>query len=64
MPRGHQARATDKPELMDMDEAAAAEPEAAAEQEAEPEETITIRAVDFYALQESLEGIRFELADM
>ena len=49
---------------MDMDEAAAAETEAAAEQEAEPEETITIRVVDFYALQESLEGIRFELADM
>ena len=64
MPRGHRARATNEPKPMDMDEAVAAELEAAAEEEVEPEETITIRAADFYALQESLVGIQFELVDM
>jgi hypothetical protein len=66
MPRGHRARATDEPELMDMDEAvvAVAEPEAVAEEKAEQEEMITIITADFYALQETLVDIRFELADM
>jgi hypothetical protein len=66
MPRGHRARAADEPELMDIDKSivATAEPEAVAEEEAEQEKTITISAADFYALQETLADIRFELADM
>ena len=58
MPWEHWARAIDEPEPMDMDEVAATE------EEADPEESITIRAPYFYALQESLAGIRFELANM
>ena len=49
---------------MDMDEAVAAKPKAAVEPEAEAEKTISIKAIDFYALQESLVGIQFELADI
>jgi hypothetical protein len=66
MPRGHRARVVDEPELMDIDKAivATAEPEAVAEEEVEQEKTITISAADFYALQETLADIRFELADM
>jgi hypothetical protein len=43
----------------------AVEPERVAEQEEQPkeeeeyEETITLRAIDFYALQDTLEDIRF-----
>jgi hypothetical protein len=63
MPRGHQAKAADELEMMDMDEAAA-ELEAAADEKAEQEEMITISAADFYALQETLADIGFELANM
>jgi hypothetical protein len=64
-----------EPEMMDMDEPAApepAEPEMAKGQEEEVdeqpdedyEETITIRASDFYALQDTLDDIRFQIADI
>jgi hypothetical protein len=66
MPRGHRAKATDKPEMMDMEELAVLEPiELVAEphvadeeeEEAEQEETITLRVANFYALQDTLEDI-------
>ena len=53
-----------EPEPMDIHEMAA-EPEKEAkhdeqlEEEEEYEETITLRATDFYALQDTLDGIRF-----
>jgi hypothetical protein len=34
------------------------------EEEEEYEETITLRAADFYALQDTLEDIRFQIADI
>jgi hypothetical protein len=51
---------------MDMDEAAAAtvEPEVAVEEEAEQEETITVSAADYRAMQHTLVDIRFKLANM
>ena len=45
----------------------ASEPERAAEQEEqseEEEEYITLRAADFYAFQDTLEDIRFQIADI
>jgi hypothetical protein len=73
-------RATPEPELklepepMDIQEMAAeqeraAEPKRAAEpeeqlEEEEYEETITLRATDFYALQDTLEDIRFQIVDI
>jgi hypothetical protein len=68
-----------KPEPMDIYEMAAeqeraAEPERVAKQEEEAdeqpdeeeedEETNTLRAADFYALQDTLEDIRFQIADI
>ena len=77
MPREHRARALDEPEMMNMDEPVAAEPgepsvepvtepHVADEEEAvtEQEETITLRASDFEALQDTLEDIRFQIADI
>ena len=76
MPRGHRARVVDEPELMDMDEPAAveqevakeeevvAEPNAVEEEEEECEETITISAADLVALQDTLDDIRFHIANM
>jgi hypothetical protein len=65
MPQGHRAKATDEPELMDMDEAAAAtKPEPAAKEEVKQEETITVSIADYRAMQQTLADIRFELADM
>ena len=65
------------PEPMDIHEMAAeqeraVEPERAAkhdeqpkeEEEEEYEEMIILRAVDFYALQDTLEDIRFQIADI
>jgi hypothetical protein len=62
MPRGHRARAADELEMMDMDELAAearvaVEPDAVDEEEEEYEETITIRASDLLALQDSLDDM-------
>jgi hypothetical protein len=34
------------------------------EEEKEYEETITLRAIDFYALQDTLEDIQFQIADI
>jgi hypothetical protein len=47
----------------------AAEPERAAEHDGQPkeeeyEEMITLKAADFYALQDTLEDIRFQIADI
>jgi nucleoid-associated protein YgaU len=64
-----------EPEPMDIQEMAveqerAAEPERATEQEEQPEkeeeyeEMITLRAADFYALQDTLEDIRFQIVDI
>jgi hypothetical protein len=73
MPREHRARALHEPEMMHMDEPAAAEPgeppvepHVADEEgaETEQEETITLRASDFEALQDTLEDIRFQIADI
>jgi hypothetical protein len=77
MPREHRARAPDKPEMMNMDELVAAklgeplvelvaEPHVAneEEEEMEQEETVTLRASDFEALQDTLEDIRFHIADI
>jgi hypothetical protein len=59
MPQGHRARAADEPKMMDMEEPAALEPvEPVAEphvaddeeEEGEQEETITLKAADFYVL--------------
>jgi hypothetical protein len=68
MPQGHQARAANEPEMMDMDEPAvpepvepliepAIEPDAVEEEEEEQEETITIRASDLIALQDNLDDM-------
>jgi deoxyadenosine/deoxycytidine kinase len=72
-------RATPKPELepkpMDIQEMAAeqeraAERERAAEHDEQPEEeeeygeTITLIASDFYALQDTLKDIRFQITDI
>ena len=62
-------------EPMDIHEMAtkqerATEPEREAEHDEQPEkkeeyeETITLRAADFYALQDTLEDIRFQIADI
>jgi hypothetical protein len=53
MPRVHQAKAANEPELMDMDEvvAAAVEPMVAAKVEAEQEEMITVSAAEYRAMQ-------------
>jgi hypothetical protein len=62
-------------EPMDIQEMAAeqeraAEPEKAAEHDEQPEEeeeyeeTITLRVADFYALQDTLEDIQFQIADI
>ena len=54
------------PEPMDIPDMAS-EPERAAEQDEqseEYEETITLRAADFCALQDTLEDIRFQIADI
>jgi hypothetical protein len=71
-------RVAPEPELMDIQEIAA-EPEMAEEHEEEAEqeeeaddqpdeekqeETITLRAADFYALQDTLEDIRFHILDI
>jgi hypothetical protein len=70
MPREHRAKALDEPKMMNMDEPAAAEPvtepHVADEEEAETEQekTITLRASDFEALQDTLEDIRFQIADI
>jgi hypothetical protein len=77
MPREHRARAPDEPEMMNMDEPAAAEPGEPPikpvaephvaneeEEETKQEETITLRASDFEALQDTLEDIRFQIADI
>jgi hypothetical protein len=71
MPRGHRARPADEPEMMDMDEPAAPEPVepaiepgAVAEEEEEYEETITIRALYLLTLQDSLDEIRFRIANI
>jgi hypothetical protein len=64
-----------EPEPMDIQEMATeqertAEPEMAVEQEEQPEEEeeyeeiITLKAADFYALQDTLEDIRFQIADI
>jgi hypothetical protein len=64
-----------EPEPMDIHEMAAeqeraAEPKRATkhdeqpEEEEEYEETITLRATDFYALQDTLEDIQFQIADI
>jgi hypothetical protein len=66
MPRGHRARAVDEPELMDMDEPAVVElvePNAIDEEE-EYEETITMRALDLLALQDTLDDMRFKIANI
>jgi hypothetical protein len=34
------------------------------EEEAEQEETITLRAIDFYALQDTLDDIRFQISNI
>ena len=69
MPRGHRARAADKPEMMDIEEPAA-QPEAAIEPDAaddhyqegeEYEETITISASNLVALQDTLDDMRFKI---
>jgi deoxyadenosine/deoxycytidine kinase len=57
-----------EPEPMDIQERAA-EPERAAEHDEQPEEEeyeemITLRATDFYALQDTLKDIQFQIADM
>jgi hypothetical protein len=70
MPREHRAKAPNEPKMMNMDEPAAAEPgEPPIEPVAEPhvaneeeeetkqEETITLKASDFEALQDTLEDI-------
>ena len=69
MPRGHHARAADEPELMDMDKVAAeeevvAELDAAEEEEKECEETITTSAADLVALRDTLDDIRFKIANI
>jgi hypothetical protein len=77
MPREHRARALDEPEMMNMDEPVAAEPgepsvepvtkpHVADEEkvETEQEETITLRASNFEALQDTLEDIRFQITDI
>jgi hypothetical protein len=71
MPRGHQARAADELEIMDMDEPAApepvelaVEPDAADEEEEEYEEMITIRASDLLALQDSLDDMLFKITNI
>ena len=64
-----------EPEPMDIHEMPveqerAAEPERAVEHDEQPEEeeeyeeTITLRAADFCALQDTLEDIRFQIADI
>ena len=65
-------RAAPVPEPMDIpkmvvEQEMASEPKRAAEQEEqseEEEEYITLRAADFYALQDTLEDIRFQIADI
>jgi hypothetical protein len=42
----------------------AAELDEQPEEEKEYEETITLRVADFYALQDTLEDIRFQIADI
>ena len=75
IPWGHQARAADEPKMMDMEEPAAPEPvepvvephvadEEGEEEEVEQEETITFKAIDFYALQDTLEDIQFQILDI
>jgi hypothetical protein len=77
MPREHRAKALDEPEMMNMDEPVAAEPEEPPvepvakphvaneeDEETEQDETITLRASDFEALQDTLEDIRFQIADI
>ena len=74
MPRGHRARATDEPEMMDIEKPAtqpepSAQPEAAVEPDAvddeeegeEYEETITINASDLVALQDTLDDMQFKI---
>jgi hypothetical protein len=58
-----------EPEPMDIQEMAAeleraVEYDDQPEEEEEYEETITLRAADFYALQDTLEDIRFQIADI
>jgi hypothetical protein len=75
MPQGHRAKATDEPEMMDMDEPEVPKPveppveptielDVVDEEEEEYEETITIRAPDFLALQDSLDDMRFRIANI
>jgi hypothetical protein len=56
---------------MAAEQESAAEPQRAAEKEEQPEEeeekyeeTITLKAVDFYALQDTLEDIQFQIANI
>jgi hypothetical protein len=58
-----------EPEPMDIQEMAAeleraVEYDDQPEEEEEYEETITLRATDFYALQDTLKDIRFQIADI
>jgi hypothetical protein len=75
MPQRHRAKATNEPEMMDMDEPVAPEPieppvepaiepDAANEEEEEYKETITIRALDLLALQHSFDDMRFRIANI
>ena len=70
MPWGHQARAVNKPKMIDMDEPAEPKPveppiqplaelDIGDEEEEEYEETVTIRASNFPALQDTLDDMRF-----
>jgi hypothetical protein len=58
-----------EPEPMDIHERAA-EPKSVAEHDKQPkeeeeyEETITLRAADFYALQDTLNDIQFQIVDI
>jgi hypothetical protein len=69
------AAATPEPKPMDIHEMAAeqeraTEPKRAAEYDEQPEEeeeyeeTITLKAADFYALQDTQEDIQFQIADI
>ena len=74
MPRGHQARVADEPEMMDIEEPAAqpepstqpkaaVEPDAADDEEEgeEYEEKITISVSDLVTLQDTLDDMRFKI---
>ena len=71
MPRGHRARAADELEMLNIEEPeaqpeVAIEPDAAVDEEEgeEYEETITISASDLVALQDTLDDMRFKIANI